>query len=74
MVPIKKEVGKMVNGRVTELKFYLADTEAFVGPLAVIPNIGGPANSYFRVKNRQDWKEDFEEWLECPDEDYTFEE
>ena len=67
-----KEVGEMTNGRVTKLKFYLADTEAFLAPLAVIPNIGGPANSYFIVDNRQVWKEGFEEWLECPDSDYIF--
>jgi hypothetical protein len=72
MVPITKEVGQMTNGLVTKLKFYLADTEAFLAPLAVIPNVGGPANSYFVLDNRQVWKESFEEWLECPDSDYMF--
>jgi hypothetical protein len=53
----------MVNGVVTELKFYLADVEV-VEPVVVIPDIGGAANEYFVVKNRDAWKQDFEEWLE----------
>jgi hypothetical protein len=32
--PIRKEVARIVDGAVTELKFYLADVEAFVAPLA----------------------------------------
>ena len=70
--PIRKEVGKIVAGAVTELKFYLADVEAFVAPLVVIANIGGQPNDYFVVKNRAEWKEDFEDWLETPNEDNTF--
>jgi hypothetical protein len=61
----------MVNGVVTELKFYLADVEAFVEPV-VIPDIGGAANEYFVVKNRDAWKQDFEEWLETSNHDSTF--
>ena len=49
MVPITKEVGQMTDGQVTKLMFYLANTDAFLMPLAVIPNIGGPANSYLAV-------------------------
>lgn len=64
----------MVNGRVTELKFYLADTDAFVAPLCVIPDIGGAVTDYFCVKNRLQWKEEFEEWLDSPDEDNVFDE
>ena len=31
--------------------FFLADVDAIVGPCCVVPNIGGPMNSYFQVKN-----------------------
>jgi hypothetical protein len=58
----------MVNGVVTELKFYLM-WEAFVEPVVVIPDIGGAANEYFVVKNRDAWKQDFEEWLETSNRD-----
>jgi hypothetical protein len=37
---------------------------SFVEPVVVIPDIGGAANEYFVVKNRDAWKQDFEEWLE----------
>jgi hypothetical protein len=72
MVPILKEIGGMANGCVTKLKFYLADVEAFLKPLAVVADIGGPPNAYFMIKSRSEWKEDFEEWLEEPDHDNTF--
>ena len=32
----------MNTHRVSKLKFYLADVEAFVEPLAVVPDIGAP--------------------------------
>jgi len=65
-VPILKEVRQMRQGRVTKLKFYLADVEAFVEPMAVIPDIGGPANGYFAVKSRAEWRKDFVRWLRSP--------
>ena len=68
-VPITKRVGRMVNGKVTKLKFYLADVEAFEAPMVVIPDIGGKNNEYFVVKNRDEWREDFEAWLESTEED-----
>jgi hypothetical protein len=66
--PYQKRSRKIVDGAVTELKFYLADVEAFVAPLVVIANIGGKPNDYF-CQNRLEWKEDFEDWLETPNED-----
>ena len=56
----------------TQLKFYLADVEAFVAPLTVIPDIGGETNAYFMVRNRTCWREDFESWLETPKNENTF--
>lgn len=71
-VPVVKEVGRMEDGAVTQLKFYLADVEAFVAPLTVIPDIGGETNAYFMVRNRTCWREDFESWLETPKNENTF--
>ena len=48
------------------LKFYFADVEAFVRPVAVIPDIGGPPNAYFVLKERSKWKSDFAQWLREP--------
>jgi hypothetical protein len=62
-VPILKEVGEIRQGRVTKLKFYLAEVEAIVAPLAVIPDIGGPPNGYFVVRHRLQWQKDFVAWL-----------
>jgi hypothetical protein len=58
----------MVNGVVTELKFYLADVEALSNRWW-LSLIGGAANEYFVVKNRDAWKQDFEEWLETSNRD-----
>jgi hypothetical protein len=65
-VPIRKEVRQIRNNRVTKLKFYLADVEAFVAPLVVVPDIGGEPNAYFLCKSRELWRKDFEEWLDSP--------
>lgn len=62
-IPITKDVGKMEQNRVVELKFYLANVEDFVEPIAVIPDIGGPANAYLALRRRREWREDFITWL-----------
>jgi hypothetical protein len=54
------------DGSVLDLTFFLADVEAFVSPAMVVPNIGGPKNSYLLVKERDEWRELFEEWLMSP--------
>lgn len=71
-VPIRKEVGRMQHGLVKELKFYLADVEAFIEPLTVIPDVGGKPNAYFIVRNKTHWRQQFEEWLECDPNDDEF--
>jgi hypothetical protein len=53
----------MTQGHVTKLKFYLADVDAIVQPLAVLPNIGGKSNSYWIVKPRNQWAALFGKWL-----------
>ena len=70
-VPLQKEVGRLDNaGRVTDRAFYLADVEAIVKPLFVLPDIGAtPKCKYFQVKPRSAWVADFVAWLEAPHED-----
>ena len=62
-VPLRKQVGRIVNDSVTKLKFYLVDVETFVGPVTVVPDVGGQPNSYIMVKNRAEWLDDFHDWL-----------
>ena len=63
-VPITKEVGQITNNAVSRMKFYLADVEAIVSPIAVIPDIGGNPNDYFMIKDRETWRTDFIDFLE----------
>jgi hypothetical protein len=63
-IPLLLEVGQMRHNRVTKLQFYLADVEAFSEPVVVIPDIGGAANRYLQLKNRNTWREDFAAWLD----------
>ena len=65
-VPITKEVGGLTNNVVSHLKFVLADVDAIVKPIAVIPDIGGQPNAYFMVKDRETWRTDFMLFLETP--------
>ena len=65
LVPLSKQIkGLDANDEVTGREFFLADTEAFVKPCAVVPDIGGPPNQYFMVKSRDDWHNEFISWVE----------
>ena len=64
--PLTLEVEGIEDGEVTGRIFFLADVEAFVGPCIVIPDIGGPPNAYFQVKNRTEWSSLFVSWLREP--------
>jgi len=65
--PLTVEVAAQApDGTVLERKLYLANTEAFVGPCAVIPDIGGAANGYLQVKPRSLWATEFVQWLRSP--------
>ena len=69
-VPIRKEVkGALRHGFVHGMKLYLADVEAITEPAIVVPDIGGPANGYLLVRNRELWSQMFTEWLEMPNEE-----
>ena len=63
-VPIRKEVDLMEHGNVVRAKLYLADVEAIVAPVSVIPDIGGLPYDYFLVKNATQWRENFVAWLD----------
>ena len=65
-IPIRKVVGGFTQNRVGKLELYLVDVESFVAPLAVIPDLGGPANEYFVIKDQVKWVNDFMEWLDSP--------
>ena len=40
--------------------------EAFVKPVAVLPDLDGDSNAYFALKDRTEWRNDFVNWLEEP--------
>jgi hypothetical protein len=56
------------NGKLVSMNFYLADVEAFVHPAMVVPDVGGPENSYLAILNRPEWRRQFERWLETSQE------
>jgi hypothetical protein len=66
LTPIEKEVGAKEDGMVSKQTFYLADVEAFLEPLVVIPDQGGEPTVYFMLKSRSEWRKLFSEWLEMP--------
>ena len=65
-LPLTKEMDKSESPERFNLKFLLVDVEAFVKPVAVTPDIGGAPDSYFSLKDRSEWKQDFEAWLREP--------
>jgi len=69
-IPIRKEVQEITTQMVSKLKFYLADVEAFLSPLVVIPDMGGNANDYFLLRSRQEWSDRFVRYLETSNNEY----
>ena len=77
MHPVEKIVGLDDEGQVlldedfqvSDRKFFLADTEAFVEPCCVIPDVGGPRNRYYLIESRENWPEIFRKWLHAPMDD-----
>lgn len=65
-IPIVKEVAEVKNqNRPWKRKYYLADVEAIHKPIVVVPNIGGKSKrDYFVVKQRSEWVEMFEAWVD----------
>ena len=69
-VPINKIIGGYTDDFVSHRKFYLADCEAIISPIAVIPNLGGKQNAYLQIKPRSTWKNEFIKWLENQEDNY----
>ena len=67
-VRLLKKVGRIHNGAVTRLSYWLVDVESFAATITVVPDIGGAPNAYLLVKSREEWREAFEEWLMNDDE------
>jgi len=63
-LPKYKDVDANAADERPNLRFYLANVEAFVRPIAVIPDLGGAPNAYFWVKDRDSWAIDFTGFLE----------
>ena len=61
---IRKEVSGYTGPYISHRKCYLADVEAIVGPVAVIPNLGAEPNVYLEVKSRSSWASDFTKFLQ----------
>lgn len=74
MVAMTTEVSHIADGRVAKLRFYLADVEAILDTCIVVPDIGGPPNSYFWLKSPDDWANIFEAWLDAPHQNDVIEE
>ena len=51
-IPYFTKVGDTANGRVTHLKFYLADVKTFKRPIAVVSDIEGLNNGHFTLEDR----------------------
>ena len=62
-MPIMKDAHIDDDGQVIRKEFSLANTDAFVAPACVVPDIGGPPNRYYYVEARSRWDEVFVEWL-----------
>ena len=65
-VPFRKEVAKInkASGSVVKRRYFLADVDAIVAPLCVVPDVGGSPTDYFEVKPRNAWVKEFILWLE----------
>jgi hypothetical protein len=63
LMPINKDVVLDETGSVIRKDLSLANTDAFVAPACVVPDIGGPKNRYYVVEARSRWHEVFAEWL-----------
>ena len=71
--PLTLEVnGIDQDGNVEARIFFLVEVEAFCGSCIVIPDIGGPPNAYFQVKNRSEWPGLFVDWLRSPHQEMEF--
>ena len=66
-LPIEKELASVdTNNNNFSRRFYLADVEAIVDPIVVVPDIGSSnICKYFHVKGRKEWLDMFAKWLDA---------
>ena len=68
-IPIFKKFSPNDPHMLLKREFFLADVEAFVDTVAVIPDIGcSKQNGYFMLRPRHKWGEMFGLWLDVPHE------
>jgi len=63
-------IGNFRHQMVSTLEFSLVDVDAFDGPAVVVPDVGGPPNKYLLLRSREQWRNDFEAWLDDEHEEY----
>ena len=63
--PIIKECSEIeADGSIAKRQLYLADVEAFLEPICVVPDVGSDVKrKYFQVLPRKLWAEQFTLWL-----------
>ena len=73
LTPIVKTCeAKDAAGHVETRWFNLADVEAFLEPICVVPDVGAEDSCrYFHVQPRKDWAMMFKQWLEEPYQDIS---
>jgi len=52
-------------------QYYLVDVQSFVEPIIVVPDRGGPPNSFLWLERRRYWRGDFSAWLNTEDEEWN---
>ena len=67
-IPCIKECRQLDNsGNIAKRQFYLADVEAFLHPVTVIPDVGSENKlRYLQVKARKEWADCFLRWVKDP--------
>ena len=65
-VPVQKQMGGFTNDFVSHRNHWMADCDAIVSPVAVVPNFGPRQNGHSMINSRANWKIDFERWLDAP--------
>jgi hypothetical protein len=64
---IRKEIAGYDQDNSMVRRLYLANVEAFVDPICVIPDIGSPDFvRYFEVLPRREWQTPFIKWVMAP--------
>ena len=71
-LPMLKDCAESADddGEIIERMFYLADVDALLDPIVVVPDVGEDVKrKYFHVVSRELWSKQFTDWVELPYED-----